>query len=416
MIKVLHLQKHLPSSGNAAYRLHTAMLKNGIDSKMLSLTSEILEGNVVENLDRKASAIALINEKCEHFITKHSDPKFGLFSFPLFGNDISSHEMVLQAEVIYIHWAIGGFLNFNSIRKIASLNKPVIFFMHDMWTLTGGCHHSFDCVKYKVHCNNCPMFPGEKIKDVSYKGFRKKNSTFSKFNNLYFIAPSKWLFNCASESNLLKNKPTYYIPNILDTSTFKPFEKKVAREILNIDSDAKVMAFGASSINNPYKGWSYLKESLQLLFNQTQIKNIIVIIFGEGNKEQIKNDIKFPIKFVGKLKDDYSLALIYNAADVFIAPSVADNLPTTIMESLACATPVIAFNVGGIPDMVIHKKNGYLAKYKDSKDLAAGIEECLKTEVKGFLPEDLSTDKTILKHLELFKNLLIPQQTESCRK
>src|SRR5690606_19726629 len=133
MIRVLHLQTHLPSSGNAAFRLHSGMRASGIDSRMLSLTSEILENDIIVQLNRKATIVSFINQKCEHYLTKKSKPQYGLFSYPLFGTDISKHDQVIQADVIYIHWAIGGFLNLKNIEKLAKLKKPIIFFMHDMW-------------------------------------------------------------------------------------------------------------------------------------------------------------------------------------------------------------------------------------------------------------------------------------------
>ena len=228
---------------------------------------------------------------------------------------------------------------------------------------------------------------------------------YAKYNNLYFTAPSKWLYNCAKESALTKDKPVFYIPNLLDNTIYKPFDKKTARQILNIDQNCRVVAFGAVSVNSPYKGWPYLQKALKLLKEDNEFENITVLIFGSGHNKAIADAIPFKTKFMGYLKDEYSTALVYNAADVFVAPSVMEAFGYVIMEALCCGTPVVGFNVGGIPDMVKHKENGYIAKYKDADDVCNGIKFCLQNNLKGNLPPALEPGLTITKHLELFEHI-----------
>ncbi|HNU87991.1 MAG TPA: glycosyltransferase, partial [Ferruginibacter sp.] len=210
-----------------------------------------------------------------------------------------------------------------------------------------------------------------------------------------------WLYNCAKESLLTKDKPAFYIPNLLDKNIFKPTDKKTARQILNIDNNETVIAFGAITVDSPYKGWAYLQKALALLMQASPAENISVLIFGSSYKKEIADAIPFPVKFMGYLKDEYSTALVYNAADVFIAPSLAEAFGYVVMEALSCGTPVVGFDVGGIPDMVKHKENGYLAKYKDAEDLAEGIRYCISSGVKGYLPADIEPELTLKKHLEL---------------
>jgi glycosyltransferase involved in cell wall biosynthesis len=272
-----------------------------------------------------------------------------------------------------------------------------------MWNITGGCHHSFTCDKYKTEgCHNCPMFPSEKKNDLAFWEFRKKLKLYNKFDNLYFVSPSQWLYNCTKESLLTRNKPVFYIPNIIDSNIFKPSDKAVVRQILNIDINETVIAFGAVSVNSPYKGWAYLQKALELLKQDDSIKNISVLIFGSGYDKGIAESIPFKTKFMGYLQDEYSTALVYNAADVFIVPSLADNLPTTVQESLSCGTPVVGFEVGGIPDMISHKKNGYLAKYKD---IVEGIKFCINNRIKGYRLPDFEPSVIVQKHLELFEQI-----------
>lgn len=406
MIQVVHLQTHLPSSGNAAYRLHLALRKAGIGSSILSLSSDFSQSGTLQSLGKLAKLKSVSNEVLQSYLTYNANPQFGLFSYPLIGSDVVDHPSVTNADVIYIHWAIGGFLSFSSIELLLCTGKPIIMFMHDMWNITGGCHYSFDCDKFKTMCSNCQLVPPNKLYDLAQAGFLKKKKLFAKYNNIHFVTPSKWLYQLATESGVTAGKPIHYIPNILATDIFKPISKSTAREHLSIDQNDKVIAFGASSISSPYKGWSYLLEALQLLYKQHGGTGITVLIFGNGNEEQTAMDIPFKVKFLGKLRDDFSTALLYNASDIFLAPSLADNLPTTIMESLACGTPVVGFNTGGIPDMVQHLKNGYLAEYKSSVDLANGILYCLDIPIQGFLSDNFDTEKLLQKHFDLYERLL----------
>ncbi|HEY5369705.1 MAG TPA: glycosyltransferase [Hanamia sp.] len=403
-MKVVHLQTNISSSGSAPLRLHEALYNAEIDSTILSLNSDIEQNEQLEHLGKKAKLLSLINGKLERFIIGKTVKKFGYFSYPLLGTDISNIKQIKNADILYLHWAIGGFLNIKDIEQLCRLNKPIIIFMHDMWTITGGCHHSFDCEKYKTGCNNCQIFMRNKENDLSAKEFNKKLKLYSKFNNLYFVAPSKWLFNCAKKSLLTKNKPIFYIPNVVNSKFFKPFDKNVAKQILNIDSDEIVIAFGAVSIDSPYKGWIFLQKALEILHKDFSIdKKISVLIFGSGYNKQIADSIPFKTKFVGRLRDDYSTVLIYNAADIFIAPSLAETFGLVILEALCCGTPVVGFNVGGIPDLILHKKNGYLSRYKDGEDLARGIIFCLTNNIHGYMPPNFYTDLIIKKHLELYE-------------
>jgi glycosyltransferase involved in cell wall biosynthesis len=406
MTKVVHIQYSIDSAGRAAIRLQHAFNKVDVQSCIVSLQHSMHGNTNIKYLGPNARLISRVEDKIQAYLTKKCNKQLGTFSYPVLGNNVARLDEVKNADIIYIHWALKGLLNLRSIKQIASLNKPVIIFLHDMWNITGGCHHSFTCEKYKTEgCNDCPMFPAVKKNDLSAKEFRKKMQLYSKHNNLYFISPSKWLYNCAKESLLTKSKPVFYIPNLIDNIIFKPTDKTVARQILNIDVNETVIAFGAVSVNSPYKGWAYLQKALELLKQDDSIKNISVLIFGSGYDKGIAASIPFKTKFMGYLQDEYSTALVYNAADVFIVPSLADNLPTTVQESLSCGTPVVGFEVGGIPDMISHKKNGYLAKYKDSGDIAAGIKFCINNRIKGYRLPDFEPSVIVQKHLELFEQI-----------
>jgi glycosyltransferase involved in cell wall biosynthesis len=405
MIKVVQIQYSPESGARSALRLQNAFLKANVQSQIVSLQTGATQISNVKYLGKKQRLIARTDDKIQEYLLRKSIKEFGLFSYPVLGSDVSKLAELKTADVIYIHWALHGFLNFSSLQKITELKKPVIIVMHDMWNISGGCHYSFSCDKYKTGCHNCQMLAGNKENDLAASGFKKKMRLYAKFDNLFFISPSKWLYKCAKEAILTNNKPVYYIPNVLDNTLFKPFDKKIAKQILNIDSAQTVIAFGAVSVSSPYKGWSYLQEALQLLATDENYKNIIVLIFGSGYNKQIADNIPFKTKFMGYLGDEYSTMIVYNAADVFIVPSLADNQPTTVQESLCCGTPVVGFDVGGIPDMINHKENGYLAKYKDAEDVCNGVKYCLQFSLKGYMLPDFAPEVTIKKHLELISSI-----------
>lgn len=403
-MKVVQLQYKASASGDFAKRLHDEFVNAGIESSILTLHSDVPQSAERRSLGRKPKMISSVDNHVQNYLLRKVDKKRGLFSYPMLGTNVAKLEQVREADIIYLHWVLFGFLGLKDIEALAKLGKPIVFILHDMWTMTGGCHYSFDCEKYKTGCSKCPMFPASQAFDLAASGFRRKKKLYDKYDNLYFASPSKWLYECAKASALTGNKPVFHIPNVLDIVKFKPFDKKVAKQILNIGTDEKVIAFGAVSVDSPYKGWRFLRDALQILHQRRPNENISVVVFGGGDKATMEKSISFKSRFVGRISDEHAMAVLYNAADIFIAPSLADNLPYVIFEALACGTPVVAFNTGGIPDMVQHEYNGYLARYKDAEDLAKGIEYCLDNDIQAKLPPELDNDKTISKHRALFES------------
>ncbi len=406
MTKVVHIQYSMESAGRAALRLQKAFGTANIESNIISLQHSVQGNGAVSYLGTKARLISKLEDKIQAYLTRKMDKQMGSFSYPVLGSNLAKHEEIAKADVIYIHWALKGMLNLKSMEQIAALKKPVIIFMHDMWNITGGCHHSFTCDKYRTEgCNDCPMLPGEKKNDLSAKEFRKKQKLYSKYNNLYFVSPSRWLYNCAKGSLLTKEKQVFYIPNILDDKLFKPVDKTAARKLLNIGEGETVIAFGAISVKSPYKGWVYLQKALEFLKQDDTLKDVSVLIFGSAYNKEMADTIPFKTRFMGYLLDEYSTTLVYNAADVFVAPSLAESFGYVVMEALSCGTPVVGFSVGGFPDMIRHKENGYLAKYKDAADVSEGIKFCLQNKTRGYLLPDMEPAAILKKHLDLFERI-----------
>lgn len=404
MKRILHIQFSTKSAGSAAWRLHEAFsTQPGFSSEVLSLHGDEINRPGLYYLPKLAAHKANLNNRLHRIFVKYDKSKYALFSYPILGTDISNHECVRRADVIYVHWVQMGFMTLRGLEKLIKTGKQIIFFMHDMWYVTGGCHNSFDCRGYQVDCSNCPIL--QKNKNIPSRQLALKEAIFN-HENVTFISPSKWLRDCAKKSISTKRRPIHYIPNYFDSKYFVPQDKIQSKLKLGIDPNSKVIAFGAVTLFSAYKGFEYLQKALNYLPNIFQIENIQILIFGSGTESEMENRFPYKFKFLGYLNSEEQLALAYGASDVFVIPSVADNQPTMVVESLACGVPVVGFETGGIPDMIQHKSNGFLAKSKDYVDLAEGIKYCLQENLMGFQLKNFDPTHLIRLHTNLLNEKL----------
>ena len=401
-MKVLHIQTGMTPAGNAAYRLHQAMRREGIESYVLTYQKTIKRNFVFNEKTGLKQIIAkfynkIINTK---IINKK---KAGTYLFSVFPR-ITFNELIQHAknmDVIYLHWISGGYLSVKDISKLAQLGKPIIFFMHDMWTMTGGCHHSFDCTQYKTGCKECEMFQSRG--NIAFKQNKIKANLFRKYNNLYFVSPSQWMANCAKESSILKEKPVYVIPNIVDESIFKPLDKGISRNILNLPHNKFIITFGCQAgINNKFKGFDYLREAI----NNLNFSDIQLLIYGSDYNQRTVEQLKYPIIFLGPINDEHVLSLICNASDLFVSPSLAESFGLTFLENTLCGTPVIGFDCTAIPEIVKTGINGYLTKNKNSEDLSQGITLIYNKKITMKETIKYNSSAIIKQHKELIKNIL----------
>ena len=275
----------------------------------------------------------------------------------------------LDYEIVHLHWINMRFLN---IKELAKIKKPIVWTLHDSWPFTGICHVPYECKNYETHCSACPVLGSGKEKDLAYEVFEKKLAAYKDLN-LHVVTPSRWLGDRARRSTLFGQYPVSIIPNCIDTDLFMPFGKQEARQALGLDSMKTYLLFGAMhAIEDGNKGFAYLKDALKHMSGT----NIELMVYGT-NDDMERYGLPIPVRSLGYISNDKMMVLVYNAADVCVVPSLSENLSNTIMESLSCGTPVVAFNIGGNGDMVDHKQNGYLARERDRADLAKGIEWCI---------------------------------------
>ncbi|WP_170113681.1 glycosyltransferase family 4 protein [Mucilaginibacter yixingensis] len=301
------------------------------------------------------------------------------FSTASTGTDISKEQVITQADVLHLHWTNQGFLSIKDLKRLLRLNKPVVWTLHDMWTFTGGCHYAGDCNHFEHHCGHCWMLNSNQAKDLSSYGWKHKNRLYERKDSITFVTCSHWLADMARKSSLLSGFRIETIPNPIDSTVFKPGDKAALRSKWGIGNEKHIILFGAANIMDRRKGLTYLIEALELLKEQhVDADDIAVVIFGK-NKAFGTTMLPFKAYELGIISSEKDIAEIYGLADVFVTPAIEDNLPNTVMEAMACGVPVVAFNTGGIPDMIDHQQNGYLAKYKSATDLAAGLNHVLTT-------------------------------------
>ncbi|MEI6330021.1 MAG: glycosyltransferase family 4 protein [Pseudanabaena sp. ELA645] len=358
-------------AARAAYRLHKGLQSINVDSQMLVQNKQSDDYTVIAPESKVSIGIGKLKHTLDILplqIYPQRDRSTS-YSVQWLPDKLDVKVAQINPDVINLHWINNGYLK---IETIAKFKKPIVWTLHDMWAFTGGCHYNGDCMNYINSCGACPQLHSYKEKDLSRWIWQRKAKAWQNLN-LTIVTPSHWLAKCAASSSLLKDTRIEVIPNGLDTKQYKPIEKSVARSILGLPEDKHLILFGAMSATSaPRKGFNFLQSALQNLSQSGWGENVELVVFG-SSKPINPIELGFNSHYLGILNDDISLSLVYAAADVFLAPSVQDNLPNTVMESLACGTPCVAFDIGGMPDMIDHQQNGYLAQPFDIDDLAKGI-------------------------------------------
>ena len=291
--------------------------------------------------------------------------------------NLHKHPEVQNADIINLHW-VADFIDWKTFFK--KVDKPLVWTLHDIGPFTGGCHYSMGCDHFKTTCHDCPIPLPQNFRHLPKKQLVLKKKAISKTKSLHIVSPSSWLKKEAESSSLFAHfRPIQYIPYSISASAFfnvDPEEKKRLKAHFQLNPDKPTLLFVADRLDTPRKGFDLLLNALQEL----EDLDIQALAVGEAPKEEALST-PIPIQFTGYLDGPEAMAKAYQAADVFVIPSREDNLPNTVLESLACGTPVIGFDIGGIPDMIDHGNNGILAGPPDSKYLATAIRSYFKESV-----------------------------------
>jgi glycosyltransferase involved in cell wall biosynthesis len=294
-----------------------------------------------------------------------------------FTDDRSQHALDLArqlplCDVLYLHW-VAGFVDYDALFGALPSRTTVVWQLHDMNILTGGCHYDQGCGKYRNGCGGCPQLGSTDPEDLSRQIWKRKQSVFNALEakRLHIVALSHWMLDLVKASPWLSRFPVTLIPNGIDVDEFAPRDRCFAREMLGLPQAAQVVMFISDELTNLRKGVSFLSEAL---LGMAQAGNLFLVTVGRGKPPETGS---IPCLHMDSVENNRWLSVIYSVADLFVIPSVQDNLPNTVLESMACGTPVVGFDVGGIRDLVHSGRTGQLAPVGDAVALRDAITQLL---------------------------------------
>ena len=368
-------------AGSAVVRINNLFNERGYDSAILVLKKNKDSSNIIDVSKRNITiwlikVIRKVIHEIQQSLNRKIIDKYNYFNYSERLNYLPSKLLIsklpFKPNFIIVHYT-SHFLNSRNVYELYQHTKAnIIYTMMDMSPLTGGCHYAWDCKGYQNECGNCPAITSDKMYDETFSSLMYKKKFINMFAPTMVVA-SEWSLQQAKKSSLFN---PYFIEKILlpiDENIFMPGNKLHAKNSFHIDTNYKVIFVGAQSIDDERKGFSYLIRTLNILYNnlQTEVRSKILIL-AAGDKD-ISKLIPFHVKYIGLIKSNQTLIKAYNAADLFLCPSIEDSGPMMINESIMCGTPVVSFEMGVSLDLVSNK-SGYLAKIKDPNDMAYGIE------------------------------------------
>jgi len=359
----------------AAHRLMEALNNHGVKARMLVRDKQSDSLTVAGLSGKWRQQWYFLWERLVIFLHLHFRRQH-LFEIDIAnaGTDITRLKEFREADVIHLHWVNQGMLSLGGIRKILQSGKPVVWTMHDLWPATAICHLTLGCGYFKQGCHHCKYLPGGGgDNDLAARVWRRKRDLLAN-QDVTFVACSRWLESEARQSALLQHQKVTSIPNPIDTHVYQPADRQEARRRLQLPADKRLILFASQRATNVNKGMDYLIEACRQIATEepNTVDNTAVVILG-GHADELVGLLPFEAFPIGYVNDEKRIVEIYNAVDVFVLPSLSENLPNTIMEAMACGVPCIGFKVGGIPEMIDHQKNGYVARYRDAGDLAKGL-------------------------------------------
>jgi glycosyltransferase involved in cell wall biosynthesis len=374
-ILIVNTSERTGGAAVAASRLMEALCNYGVKAKMLVRDKETQSLTVSALPGQRRSQCHFLWERFVIWLHLHFRRQH-LFDIDIAnaGTDITRLPEFQEADVIHLHWVNQGMLSLKNIRKILESGKPVVWTMHDIWPATAICHLTLDCRHFENQCQQCRLLPGGgSVNDLAAQVWQRKQRMLSG-RHIHFVACSQWLAEEARHSALLQGQIVTSIPNPIDTHFYRPHDKQEARQLLGLPAEGPVVLFASQRVTNQYKGMNYLIAACQQLAAQhPKLRATMTVAILGGHAEEIVGQMPFRTHALGYVNDEQRIVAVYNAADVFVLPSLSENLPNTIMEAMACGVPSVAFRIGGIPEEIDHRQNGYVANYQDSDDLAQGI-------------------------------------------
>lgn len=387
----------------ASRLLHALNRQDGIQAQMLVRDRQTNSSSVLTLPNRPLLKIYFVWER------------FVIWAYNLFhkknlwqidianaGADITHTSAFRQADIIHLHWVNQGMLSLSTLHKIILSGKRIVWTMHDQWPSTSLCHYSEDCHRYQTHCCKCPLLQLPSQHDLSWRIFRRKQKILQKAN-ITFVGCSQWIASLAKSSALLRDQNIVTIPNAMPAAIFHPMDQAQARQAFQLPLDKKLVLFCSQKVTDERKGMTFLMQALEILDKSDLHDKLQVVVVGKG-ADTLTHKLIHPL---GEIRDEKSMASLYAAVDTFVTPSLQDNLPNTIAEAMCVGTPCVGFNVGGIPEMIDHLQNGYVASYRDATDLAKGIRYILTHDLRNAAAQKAATtfneDKVAQQYIQIYE-------------
>ena len=352
----------------AMYRLYTGLKQAGFDCKILS---------GIKTIDSPDSSKINRSQRLEKALKKITE-NVGLNDIHCVSSfNLKKNKFYQSADILNFHVIHSGYFNYLAIPSLTK-NKPAVFTLHDMWSFTGHCAYTYDCDRWKIGCGKCPYpdsYPAV-ARDNTHLEWKLKNWVYS-HSNLTIVTLSNWLDEQVKQS-MLKSLPIYHIPNGIDTQAYQPLDSEHCRFVLGFPPNKKVLMFGAESLKDSRKGGDLLVKALSSLPESLKAETILLTL-GHGGKS-ISETVGMANLNLGYVSSDRLKSIAFSAADLFVFPTRADNLPLILQESLACGTPIVSFKIGGVPDLVRPGITGYLASPENANDFCNGIVQLLEDQ------------------------------------
>lgn len=397
-------------AGRAASRLLHGLCAAGADARMQALDLSGTDPRVMGPASKASRLVASGRSLFDRVPLALAPRRNAMFS-PAFAPDGVARRIRQSAcEVVHLHWITGGLMRVETLRR---LDRPIVWTLHDMWPFTGGCHYDSGCGRYRDRCGQCPVLGSTRTYDLSRWQMRRKDRVWAGLD-IHIVSPSAWLAKCARESTLFAERPVAVIPNGLDLERFRPIDQASARDLLRLPPDRQLILFAAASsdLRDPRKGWDLFEAALGRCRDPLAERADLVVV---GRTTRLDDDFGFRVHALGELHDELSMILAIAASDLVVVPSRQDNLPNMAVEAAACGRPVVAFRIGGLPEIVEDRTTGVLARAFEPAELACGIEWVLADherwrelgrEARAKAVRAFDLEKIARRHLDLYREVL----------
>jgi glycosyltransferase involved in cell wall biosynthesis len=377
-MRVLHLSTSDIRGGAArgAFWLHRALRDKGVDSRMLvgrkysdDSDVDVLAGSLAPATERVRGVLDQLP------LRRYAKTDDSFWTVGWLPRNVSRAVAARRPDLVHVHWTGGGFL---PVDTLSHLDCPVVWTMRDMWAFTGGCHYTAGCARYADGCGCCPQLKSERPGDLSNLMWQRKHDAWRNID-LWLVPISGWLADCARSSGIFGDAPIHVIPNGVDSNRFRPMPRDEARAEMGFLPDKRYILFGAlGALEDKRKGFGQFVDAISQVGRFLERSDDVeLVVFGASPSDALER-VGIASRFVGHIDDDELLAVLYSASDVMVAPSLQEAFGKTLVEAMACGTPVVAFDSGGPAEIVLHKRTGYLAKPFEPEDLARGIAWCLQ--------------------------------------